>query len=469
MIRGIFRGFRSEHAQCAESLVAMRRPMWLSARQAAEQRTAFTRRVARPICDAFSLFLSALITVPGWSAVGYAAVVLIFLGFNGRQRLRICLRLSDEIPSLVAAAVLPIPLFLFSMNQEKLVRLAALSVGLLIIMRLALYTILRAANRRGWLAERALIVGSGKLGVEIWKLLQEHPELGLGPIGFVDSTAPDRAPSLPLLGDLSQLPDLVLEYNIHRIIVTFPGDNDAALVSVLRAAGQLSAEVLVVPRMYELASTVPARCQDDIWGIPLIPLRCSGLRLSSRVAKRTFDVVLGTMLLLVCAPLIALLMAGVVLSCGRPALYRQARVTGSGRIMTITKLRSVARANLDESWTVSAEDCSALGRWLRATHLDELPQLLNVVRGEMSLVGPRPERPSFTSQFAEIVPRYADRHRTNGGMTGWAQVHGLTGDTSIHERARFDNNYIEHWSLWLDLVILIRTLTEPLSGIRRKR
>jgi lipopolysaccharide/colanic/teichoic acid biosynthesis glycosyltransferase len=175
------------------------------------------------------------------------------------------------------------------------------------------------------------------------------------------------------------------------------------------------------------------------------------------------------MLLLVCAPLIALLMAGIVLSCGRPALYRQARVTGSGRIMTITKLRSVARANLDESWTVSAGDCSALGRWLRATHLDELPQLLNVVRGEMSLVGPRPERPSFTSQFAEIVPRYADRHRTNGGMTGWAQVHGLTGDTSIHERARFDNNYIEHWSLWLDLVILVRTLTEPLSGIRRKR
>jgi len=184
--------------------------------------------------------------------------------------------------------------------------------------------------------------------------------------------------------------------------------------------------------------------------------------------KRAFDIVIGTMLLLVCAPLIALLMGGVVLICGRPALFRQARVTGSGRIVKITKLRTVARADMDGRWTVSPEDCSALGRWLRATHLDELPQLVNVIRGEMSLVGPRPERPHFTSQFSEIIPRYQDRHRANGGMTGWAQVHGLTGDTSIHQRARFDNNYIEHWSLWLDLVILIRTLTEPVSGIRRK-
>jgi len=163
-----------------------------------------------------------------------------------------------------------------------------------------------------------------------------------------------------------------------------------------------------------------------------------------------------------------LLMSGVLLSCGRPVLFRQARVTGSSRTMIITKLRTVAATDPDRRWTVSPADCTALGRWLRATHLDELPQLLNVIRGEMSLVGPRPERPYFTAQFAQAVPRYEDRHRMNGGMTGWAQVHGLTGDTSIHERVRFDNNYIEHWSLWLDLVILLRTLAEPLSAALRK-
>ena len=237
---------------------------------------------------------------------------------------------------------------------------------------------------------------------------------------------------------------------------------------MLRAGGQPAAEVCVLPRMRELAPAVPASFQDDIWGIPVIPLRRPGLRLSSRVVKRAFDIVIGTILLLLFAPLIALLMGGVVLTCGRPALFRQARVTRSGRLMKITKLRTVARADADGRWTVSPEDCSALGRWLRATHLDELPQLVNVIRGDMSLVGPRPERPYFTSRFSELVPRYQDRHRVNGGMTGWAQVHGLTGDTSIHERARFDNNYIEHWSLWLDLVILVRTLTEPLSGIRKK-
>ena len=161
-------------------------------------------------------------------------------------------------------------------------------------------------------------------------------------------------------------------------------------------------------------------------------------------------------------------MGAVMLTSGRPVLFRQARVTRSGRIMKITKLRTVACTDGDgQQWTVEPGECAPLSRWLRATHLDELPQLLNVVRGEMSLVGPRPERPFFAEQFAEMVPRYNDRHRTATGMTGWAQVHGLTGDTSIRERVRFDNHYIEHWSLWLDVVIMVRTLTEPLTGFRR--
>ena len=233
------------------------------------------------------------------------------------------------------------------------------------------------------------------------------------------------------------------EHDIRRILVTSPGDSDAALVSVLRADHRLSADVCVVPRLYELAAAIPASCWDEVWGIPLILLRHSGLRGSGWVVKRAFDLVLGTMLLVVLAPVLVLLMGAVLLSCGRPVLFRQARVTRSGRIMKITKLRTVPGADRDGQWTVSPDDCSALGRWLRATHLDELPQLMNVVRGEMSLVGPRPGRPYFASQFAEIVPCYEDRHRTNGGMTGWAQVHGLTGDTSINERARFDNQYVE--------------------------
>src|SRR5205807_6549095 len=124
----------------------------------------------------------------------------------------------------------------------------------------------------------------------------------------------------------------------------------------------------------------------------------------------------------------------------------------------IIKLRTVLGELREPCWTVPAERCTRLGRWLRATHLDELPQLWHVLRGEMSLVGPRPERPHFADGFAKIVPRYADRERVRGGITGWAQVHGLYGDTSIEDRARFDNQYVEHASLWLDLTILARTV-----------
>jgi lipopolysaccharide/colanic/teichoic acid biosynthesis glycosyltransferase len=137
--------------------------------------------------------------------------------------------------------------------------------------------------------------------------------------------------------------------------------------------------------------------------------------------------------------------------------------------MMIMKLRTISCPDADSQWAVPVESCSTMGRWLRATHLDELPQLFNVIRGDMSLVGPRPERPYFTSRFARVIPHYDDRHRTRTGMTGWAQVHGLTGDTSIPERVRFDNHYIEHWSVWLDMVIMARTIAEPLIGALRAR
>ena len=426
------------------------------------------RRAALPVCDGLALTAAALLTVPGWPATGYAVTVFLLVNVSGRQRLRICLRVSEELPGLVACAALPVLLLLLWMDSTSaLVRLAVLSGGLLVALRAASYAALRAAHRRGCLIEPALIVGAGKLGVEIGELLRGHPDLGLRPVGFIDSMAPDAESSLPLLGGVPDVSDLVLQHGVRQIIVSFAVGGDADLVSALRANRSLPAEVYVVPRMYELAATIPTACLDEVWGIPLVPLRRCGLRLSGRVVKRAFDLIVGATLLIALAPVLLVLMVAVLLCCGRPVLFRQARVTRSGRVMKITKLRTVAVRDADARWTVGPDECSVLGRWLRATHLDELPQLVNVVRGEMSLVGPRPERPYFTSRFAEAVPRYEDRHRTHSGMSGWAQVHGLTGDTSISERVRFDNHYIEHWSLWLDVIILIRTIVEPLTGIRR--
>ena len=201
----------------------------------------------------------------------------------------------------------------------------------------------------------------------------------------------------------------------------------------------------------------------------MLPLRRSGLEAFGRVVKRAFDLIVGTAFLVALAPLLLALMAAGFLGRNRPVMFRQERVTRSGRIMKIMKLRTVTCADSDSQWTVPIGNCSRLGRCLRASHLDELPQLVNVIRGDMSLVGPRPERPFFTSRFAKVIPHYDERHRTRTGLTGWAQVHGLTGDTSIPERTKFDNYYIEHWSVWLDVVIMARTLAEPLIGVLRAR
>jgi lipopolysaccharide/colanic/teichoic acid biosynthesis glycosyltransferase len=183
--------------------------------------------------------------------------------------------------------------------------------------------------------------------------------------------------------------------------------------------------------------------------------------------KRGFDLVAGSLLLVASVPLLGLLAAATWLSGVRPVLFHQVRVTKDGAAMKLTKVRTVNDTDADTQWAVSPGDCTRLGHLLRTTHLDELPQLVNVVRGEMSLVGPRPERPYYATRFADLIPGYADRHRVAAGLTGWAQVHGLSGDTSIPERARFDNYYIEHWSLWLDLTILARTMAEPLASLVR--
>jgi lipopolysaccharide/colanic/teichoic acid biosynthesis glycosyltransferase len=209
-----------------------------------------------------------------------------------------------------------------------------------------------------------------------------------------------------------------------------------------------------------------AACPDEVRGIPLVPLRRDRRPASLRV-KRCFDIGAAAILLCAAAPFLGLL--ALAIARRHPALFRQDRVVGCGRRAQIIKLRTMAaHPDSDTRWVVPTGQLTSLGRWLRATHLDELPQLINVIRGDMSLVGPRPERPYFADKFGREIPRYDDRHRMRAGLTGLAQVHGLHGDTSIHERVRLDNFYIDHWSLWLDIVILARTLAMVTGPAPRK-
>ena len=424
--------------------------------------------MALPAVDVASLATAVLLArASGWTATMYAGAVLVLLVADGQHRLRICRRVSDQLPRTVAVAAMPLLAVLPWLGPDGL-RLGLLSTAALVAVRAGACAALKAAHRRGRLLEPALVVGTGATAVRVAQLLRNHPELGVAPRGFLDSQPPRHRVGLPLLGELTELADVVARYGIQRVIVCFPAARDEDLVPLVRACRPLPVDICVVPRMYELGAALPRGYLDELCDIPLVPLRRLGHGRLGASAKAAFDVAGATALLVAVTPVLLALAVAVRRDGGGPALFRQTRLTRSGKTMELLKLRSmIDHADSDTRWAVLPEHTTNLGRWLRRTHLDELPQLLNVLRGEMSLVGPRPERPYFAARFGLQIPRYGDRHRMRTGLTGWAQVHGLHGDTSIADRIRFDNFYIEHWSPWMDMVILARTLCTVPSGGRK--
>jgi exopolysaccharide biosynthesis polyprenyl glycosylphosphotransferase len=421
--------------------------------------------VAMPLADAVAL--AAAVGLAGRVSLAsavYPLAVLVILAATGQHRLRICLRVADQAGRILAAVALPMLVLLPWLTAGIALREALWSAGLVLTLRIVVSAALRAAHRRGQLTEPALVVGAGTFGAHIGELMRAHSELGLQVRGYLDGGPPRRDLALPSLGAPGDLADVVARLGIRRVVVCYAACKDEDLVTVLRACRPLKADVCVVPRLYELGMAVPQSCLDEIWGIPLIPLRRLGHSTVGMWLKRIFDVTLATILLVAAAPVLLVLAAAIRLVCGQSPIFRQVRVTGRGRAAEVLKLRTLSEhGDPDTSWTGETQERNALGRWLRVTHLDELPQLVNVLRGQMSLVGPRPERPYFAEQFGREFLRYSDRTRMPAGMTGWAQVHGLNGDTSIIERARFDNQYIEYWSPWLDVIILARTLVAAIT------
>jgi exopolysaccharide biosynthesis polyprenyl glycosylphosphotransferase len=426
--------------------------------------------LALPIADSLALAAAAISSGAGRPAAIYSLAVLVVLSAGGLHRLRICLRVSDQVGRILAAVALPLLLLLPFLPAAGAARLVLLSAGLVIAFRLVTCAALRAAHRRGLLTEPTLVVGAGTFGAYLAGQLASHPELGLAVRGFLDDGPARRDLAEPTLGRPQDLARVVTALGIRRVIVCFGDGRDEDLVPILRASAGLPADVCVVPRLHEVGLAIPRGCLDEIWGIPLIPLRQLGRGRAGQGLKRAFDVAAATVMLVTALPLLLVLAIAIRLTSGQSPIFAQLRVTGNGRQARVLKLRTVIAAPAtagdgDTRWAVDPAQVGRLGRVLRATHVDELPQLVNVLRGEMSLVGPRPERAYFADRFARQIPRYGDRDRVKAGLTGWAQVHGLHGDTSIAERSRFDNAYVEYWSPWLDLVILARTVGSALAGL----
>ena len=321
-----------------------------------------------------------------------------------------------------------------------------------------LRTLLR---RNGIGCDRILIVGTGEIGQMLLQKVRHAPHLGYEPIGFIDGDGGGvtEVMGVPVLGKAEDISEVIDAYGVDEVLVGTPDAPREQVLDIISKCERGRIGIKVFPDVFQIiASEVSI---GDLDGLPMLTVRDVALRGWKLTLKRGFDIVVGWALLVISSPLMLLLAVLVKLDSPGPALYVQERMGLDARPFPIVKFRTMRVDAEQETGPVWARQDdprrTRVGAFLRRTSLDELPQLVNVVLGDMSLVGPRPERPMFVEQFRQSVPRYMDRHREKAGLTGWAQVNGLRGDTSILDRTKYDLWYVENWSLLLDIKILIRT------------
>jgi Undecaprenyl-phosphate glucose phosphotransferase len=333
------------------------------------------------------------------------------------------------------------------------------AVSLAVVRRL-LWRALKHFRGKGLNHGRAVIVGAGRTGRLVARTIQGNRWTGLEAVGFVDRPAAQPSALLPNLGKPDQLAHVVRTHDIDHVFIALPLSRYGELPEVYRSLSELLVEVQLVPDLPQLAGMRVRTV--DIDDVSFLSLRASPNHGWWRWFKRGMDLVVGTGALVALSPLMAALAVLVKLTSTGPVLYRQRRVGLGGRPFDMLKFRSM-RAGAENLtgpvWAAREDDrCTPLGRVMRKWSLDELPQLFNVLAGDMSLVGPRPERCHFIDKFRHEIPNYHQRHQVKAGITGWAQVNGWRGNTSLRRRVECDLYYIAHWSPWLDLKILWMTL-----------
>jgi exopolysaccharide biosynthesis polyprenyl glycosylphosphotransferase len=423
--------------------------------------------------DALLLMLPVLWTPAQWKASTATAVLaVVLLTGGGRYRARLHLSVLDDLPGLlgrvlVAAAAVALLIATRYAAESVITYLGniTIAIGLVVVGRAVTTGVIKWARRRGLTRHRLVVIGGGPVARELVEVLRVDRRYGLCVEGFVDDGDLHPAGTVARqLGWLADLDDVVRRHEADVLLIADGEFSERQLLEVVRTPACLPADLLVVPRLRYF--NTQAWMSDHIGSIPIMRIKTPSLRGPSRVVKRVFDVLVAGLALLLVSPVLAVCALAVRIEGGPGVLFRQRRVGRDGIEFDCLKLRSMRPVDEDEAattWTVAHDRrVGPVGRFLRRTSLDELPQLWNIVRGDMTLVGPRPERPHFVSRFSREFERYADRHRVQAGLTGLAQVNGLRGDTSIADRARYDNYYIENWSLWLDVKIILRTFSEVL-------
>jgi exopolysaccharide biosynthesis polyprenyl glycosylphosphotransferase len=404
--------------------------------------------------------------------------VLGVLAFNGLYRDQRARAWVDEaaaiagavsIGTLIAIAFVSLTFknTLFEMDYSRgmvlyawLVTIVLVSVGHLAHRRVTAWL-----RDRGWGEVRVIVIGSGEIGQMIVHKLLYSPGMGYRVVGVVNSRVSTPIHGVQILGTVDQLPVLIAEHNIAEVIIGEPESSHQDMLRMIALCERGRVNIRIFPDVFQImASEISI---GDLNGLPLLAVHDVALQGWKLSVKRGMDIIGATLGLIFISPLMLLIAVIIKLDSPGPVFYAQERMGLDAEPFWFLKFRSMRQDAEKEGpgWTTKDDPrCTQIGKFLRRTNMDELPQLINVFLGEMSLVGPRPERPVYVEQFRRSIPRYMDRHRDKGGMTGWAQVNGLRGDTSIAERIKYDLWYIENWSLLLDVKILLRTILQFGSG-----
>lgn len=410
-----------------------------------------------------------------WAAPAVALVFYVVFKWLGLYRGRRHLNVVNEFQALwkgsfVSLLGLSALAFFdreFAYSIKVFLLTALLGLGGLLAWRTFMRWLQLRLRRQGVGVARTVLAGSGPTAQRLAARLKANPALGYRLAGFIDDLSPPKARAaakalgLPWLGRLKDLTAAADQARADTLLIALPASLHQRDQSLILEAGGLGLDLRIVSDLYGVITSPLA--VDDIHGIPVFSLREAPLDLRlNRWLKRAFDLGLVVPGLVLISPLLLLLAAAVKLSSPGPVFFRQARVGLGNRPFQMLKFRSMrADAEALGRWTVKDDPRrTRLGTFLRRTSLDELPQLFNVVWGDMSLVGPRPEQPAYVDRFSRDIHRYLGRHQVLPGISGWAQVHGWRGDTSIEERTAFDLYYVENWSLSLDLLILLKTALE---------
>jgi len=370
---------------------------------------------------------------------------------------------ASTMGALVLVSVMTFFFREYDYSRVVIVYFWILSIASVSFARYVFREALRFARRRGYNLRYALVVGGGDLAADVVQRLRARPDIGMQLLGLVGD-AKEPAGGIPSLGGFADLRAVLDAHEVDHIILALAHEDYGRLGGLLEAIGDEPVTIHVVPdfgRFTSLRGGV-----EEFEGLAFVHLRESPLHGWNQVAKRAFDVVFALAVLVALSPVLAAVAAAVTLTSRGPVLYGQERMGLDGQRFRMLKFRTMrvgAEVETGPVWAPPADPRrTPIGAFLRRFSLDELPQFVNVLRGEMSVVGPRPERPVFVERVRRTVPGYMLRHKVKSGVTGWAQVHGLRGNTSLEKRIERDLEYIERWSFWLDLKIIGLTVVRVL-------